>query len=462
MNYTFLLFLVVLGALVALSSARPIVFVVDQVNTTTKYSGVGMAWGTHVQGKNDYRLRVFGLHNISGDTVTGAFLVTFTQVIQPLKISPANGGYYVADIRFNSTVWNWLLQEQVGITVTTQKFPVIAITGALVCRVNLALTILNGAGVVPSSSVQAVGIGLSYIGNSFVLNPTASELITVDTGFLVAYNYYAHIVYTPIANVTGASYNGPSNVTSTGPVIAPLQANSTYAFSSNPAVQISFFAQNTVKGSYLQVSSSAAPNGAIRGNLVPLVTQGRRHVPFSVTQVYGNTQAPNGYATLQRASQVGHNNHPAAYIALQATQAVAGTGNFTYQGVFNFMSSTRKQNVGSIRALIIELNIRISGGGNSVWIFEWFNFVQSSWVLGAQFSVNSGIWTAGFIPYTNATTAYQLASSRAITQVRITCNNGTPTKLLVDLFGIRGAYINSGTNGVVKKVIKLLPQLATQ
>jgi len=425
-----------------------------------------MAWGTHVQNQNSYRLRVFGLHNISGDTVTTAALASASGVIALLKLSPSNGNYFVGDVRFNSTVWNWLLQEQVGITITTQKFNGLALQGILVCRANLAITILGGGNVVPTPSApnQAIGMGLSYVGNTFVLNTSSivsTSIANIDNVFLASYVYYAHIVYTSITNTTGATFNAPSNKTTTGPVLATLVSGNTVAFSTNTTVVTpNFFSQGATFGSYLQVNSVSSPNGTIRGNLVPLVTMGRRRIPVSVTQIFGSTLAPNGYATLRRASQLGHANHGPAYIILQATQT-GGTGNYQYQGIFNVMSGTRRQNIGSIRALQLELNLRLSGP-QAVWTFEWFNSVLSSWIPAGTFSTLNGQWNAGFIPVNNAITAWQLSSSRGMTQVRVTCTSTTSTKLLVDLFGIRSATNFVGANQVIKAVVKLLPSLATQ
>jgi len=427
---------------------------------------VAMAWGTHVQNQNSYRLRVFGMHNITGDTVLTAALATTSGVITLLKLSPSSGNYFVGDVRFNSTVWNWLLQEMVFITITTQKFNGLALQGVLVCRVNVAFTILSAGGVVPAPSApnSALGFGISYIGNTFVLNTSSivsTSIANIDSAFLASYVYYAHIVYNSISNTTGATFNAPSNSSTTGTVLATLVSGNTWAFSTNTTVVTpNFFFQGRALASYLQVNSASSPNGVIRGNLVPLVQFGRRHIPVSVTQIFGNTLAPNGYATLQRASQVGHTNHAPAYIVLQPTQT-GGTGNFIYQGIFNVMSGTRRQNIGSIRAIQLELNIRLSGP-QATWTFEWFNSVLSAWIPAGTFSTLNGQWNAGFIPVNNAITAWQLSSSRGMTQVRVTCTSTTATKLLVDLFGIRSAANAVATNQIVKAVVKILPSLPTQ
>jgi len=370
--------------------------------------------------------------------------------------------YYVGDVRFNSTVWNWLLNEQLAVVLTTAKNPNGTVGGAFVCRVHLGITVLSAEQVVPAPAVPSlnIGIGFSWIFNILTLSNLDIDIVFYDQLIPVAYGYYAKIVYT-VANATQAEFLGPANATQTGPVLAGLNTLNNFA-QSNPGTNVTTdFFQQDLGLTYLQVNSAKFPRGDIRGQVASLLSKGRRHIPYTFTTIYGNTDASSGLATLQHSNQRGFKNHASSYITLQAQQLTPGSGNYTYQGVFNFYNGVNKKNLEIVRGIVLEVNMRQSGAVSSTWLIEFFNGANNTWIQMGTFTALSRQWTAAFLENFNSVQVWGMATGRGVQLVRLTTSSATPTSLLLDLFALRFFTPNVEMNTIIKSVVKVLPQLPT-
>jgi len=261
--------------------------------------------------------------------------------------------------------------------------------------------------------------------------------------------------------VTSVQFAGPASYNTTGNLLAGLTPLNHYA-ASNPGVNVTndFFLQDLGQ-TYFQVNSGAYPFGDIRGQIASLVSRGRRHIPYSFTNIFGNTLAPNGLASLGHENQVGFKNNQNSYISLQGVQLTPGSGNYTYEGVFNFYSGARKKNLELVRGILLEVNIRSSGLVPATWVFELFNAANQTWVAETTFTANSFGWVSGFIENYDAPLASGMATNRGVQLVRITSTSATPSLLFVDLLALRFYTPNVAMNNIIKTVIKVLPQLPT-
>jgi len=432
------------------------------LGVTNGWSGVTMGWATRVANQNNFRLRLFGLHNIN-DNVTGAFLVTANATLATLKISFQGFNYVVGDLRINATVWNYLLNEQVGVTITSKKFPNGTIGGYLLSRPHLGVSVLSSSYVVPAQNVSSapdVGLGFSYFYNPATLAPNTTDLLTLSNYVANSFYFYSRVIF-QVPNATACGFFGPANYTSTGPLLSPLITYTTFATSSAGVfVKPQFFTQEFLE-TYFQVASAKHPKGDIRGQIANVARATHRHVPYSVNQIYGATQAPNGYATLRHSNQENFNNHAGSYITLQTTQQ--STGQWLYQGVFYFRSGARKQNQQTIRGLRMEVNLRQVGAqpGTS-WTFEVFNARNNTWMTAGVLTSTARTWQYAAIELDLGSLAWGLPSSRGYVLMRISAQSSTQQNLLLDLFAMRFYIPSVAMNQAIKSVIKVLPQLPTQ
>jgi len=422
-----------------------------------------MAWATKVANKNNYRLRVFGLHNIN-ETVTGAFLVTATAIITELKISPAGVNYIVGDVRFNATVWGWLIREMVGITITSKSFPAGTIGGYLVSRPHLAFALASSDQVLPPSNASSGGgLGFGYVGWSATSLPT--DLLLQNQAVLNSLFFYGRADYFPIKNITSVTYNAPAARNQVGPVVAKYQValtdNAIALIQATSTVPLNpgFFDMDNGMA-YMQINTQLFPNGLVRGNFLPVVSPGHRQLPYAVTTTFGTTDTSSGLSTLRHPNQFGKKNNPNSYITLQAMQTTPGTGAFNYQGLFSFQAGATKANFALIRGYQLELNMRSQGSGT--WLFEWFNANNGTFMSAGTFSGGNHEWNAAFSLYFDATSAWMLPTNRGVLTVRVSTSNATPTTLLLDLFAVRAYTPSSGANQLIKMVVKQLPSLPTQ
>jgi hypothetical protein len=460
-KFAFIL-LLALCALFAVCSARPIIFVAQELgsnlaNVTNGWSGITMVLSTLTKGRLNHRLRFYGTDNIN-DTLSKAWL-TFTNgtIIANLNVSTNASSHYInGDIRVNETIYFYLLNDQLGVVVASKKFPKGAIAGTLHAKPNTAVTFLNGAQVVPTPvSSNALGLGFTYLADP---SPLPLDLVTQTNLVLNNASFTSRVLYFHVTNATTITFNAPANFTQTAPVLATLTNDARFsAFLNGFQPVTSDFYSQQFELAYLQVNSQANPNGAIRGQLYPTTSRTRRQPPYAVETIEGNTDAQNGLNTLRFSNQQGKENNPGSYVSLQATQASNGTGNYTYQGFFKFNAPASRRNFDGIRGYTVDLNLR-QFGNPSPWQFDFFDASTGIHVPFATFA-SPGLWTNGFADYFNSD-ASTFPNNRGQLIIRVTVNSASPTSLFIDLFGLRSYVSDSDTNLIVKPIIlnaQLLP-----
>jgi len=455
MNKTFLLLVVVFFGLVALSSARPLLFIADQTaiaNTTSTWSGVVFGWASAVKGETNHRLRVIGNSNIN-DQLTAAWLTWANgTVIANLSIAESKSDHYIlGDVRLNSTVWNYVLAENVYVRVATSKFPKGAITGVLVSRAGMAVAFLDGSQILNGSSSTSVGLGYTYLYSDAFFTTRPLDLLAQNAAVDAGVKFFGRIVQN-VSSPTTATFNGPANTTSSAPVLASLTVNGSIAVvTTQPNITSDFLSPETAEAYYL-VSSTSRPSGDIRGQLYPLLARTHRKIPNQVDTVSGQTTIPvAGLGTLRYPNQEGVEKNFQSFVACQATQASAGA-NFTYEGVFKLPASTIRRNFGTVRGLIMELNLRSFGG--STWLFEWFDSTTGLFIPAATYN-DTTQWNAGLV-YNLDPTVADYANNRAVMAVRVSTSWPTSTSLWIDLLGVRAYQPTGLTNPIIKNIMKQL------
>jgi len=270
--------LLVLCALLAICSARPIMFLAEEldtnlVNTTNGWSGIAMAWVTLSKGNSNHRIRVFGNDNIN-DTLTNAWL-TFTNgtIVANLKISTNKADHYiVGDLRINATIWSYLNQEKLVVIVASSKFPKGAIGGLLQCRPSMGVAFLTGSSVVGSTSNSTtIGLAFSWIYSTAFASGLPTDLIQQDNAVVSGLRFKARAIYNA-TGVTSATFNAPANITSVAPALVNLTNGNDVSFITNfsPVTQ-TFFAANLFQA-YVQINTAVRPNGDVRGQMIPTLS----------------------------------------------------------------------------------------------------------------------------------------------------------------------------------------------
>jgi len=427
------------------------------VNTTNGWSGIAFAYVTLGKGNNNHRVRVYGTDNIQ-DTLTAAWL-TYTNgtILETLRISSVPNVHYITgNLRVNATVWNTLNNEQLVVVVASSKFPKGAIGGLLHSRPSTAIGFFSGAQVVGTvSNSTAVGIAYTYLYSTAFAAGLPVDLIQQDNAIVSGLQFKARALYNvPQSSVTSATFNGPANFTSNGPILVNLTNGNEVSFvTAFTPVTTDFFSPGT-GNAYIQVNTQARPNGEIRADLFPTLALTRRAIPYAVEAVDGSFSAPNGLATLRYANQVGNEKNFGSFVSIVSTQDTPGA-NWTAQVLFKFPAATSRRNFNLVRALSIELNLRLFGTGT--WAFDWFDSTTGGYVSAATFST-AGLWTSGFADYfgVNANT---FTNSRGQLVVRVSVNSAVATTLWIDLFGIRSYEPNSFTNQFLKPAIETIDTL---
>jgi hypothetical protein len=453
--------LLVLCALLAIASARPIMFLAEEldtnlVNITNGWSGIAMAWVTLSKGNSNHRVRVFGNDNIN-DTLTNAWL-TFANgtIVANLKISTNKADHYiVGDLRINATIWSYLNQEKLVVIVASSKFPKGAIGGLLQCRPSMAVAFLTGGAVVgTASNSTTIGLAFSWIYSTAFATGLPQDLIQQDNAVVAGLRFKSRAIYNA-TGVTSATFNAPANTTSVAPALVNLTNGADVSFvAAFTPVTTTFFAANQYQA-YVQVNTAVRPNGDVRGQLIPTLGLTRRAIPYSVQSVTGSFSAPNGLETLRHPNMQGVQKNFGSFVSCVAQQTTPGT-NFTFEALFKFPASTTRRNFNLVRGLSIELNLRLFGSGT--WSFDWFDSETGGNVNAATFST-PGNWTAGFADYF-AVDASTFANNRRQLVVRVTFNAATSSTLWIDLFGIRAYQPDALSNQILKpfaQIIDILP-----
>lgn len=415
-----------------------------------------MAWVTSTKGANNHRLRVYAIANINEDITAGWLTYANGTIVVTLKIS-AKGGYTTGDLRVNATVAHALATEKLVVIIASKSFPLGAVGGFLWSRPGQTISVLSAPQVVGSASTSSsVGLGLTYLTSTALVTGLPLDLVQQDQAFINGLVFSANVIFNISSGVTTVTYNGPANSTTTGPVLVTLTNGNSAALAKNfTNITADFFASQFAL-TYLQVNTATFPNGAIRGAALPLLARTRRAIPYSVETLAGTFSAPNGLDTLRYPNQEGNEKNFGSFVSLTSTQATPGS-NFTFSALFKFPAAASRRNLDLIRALRIELNLRLFGV--ATWEFDWFNAATGGYVAAATFST-TGQWTSGFADYT-ATDANTFSNNKEQLIVRVSVNAATVSTLWIDLFGIRSYEPSSFTNQALKPIFLQIGTLAT-
>jgi len=311
----------------------------------------------------------------------------------------------------------------------------------------MAISFLDAEQVIAGSNSSSIGIGYSYLFSQAFFSTLPLDLVQQNTAVNSNARFAGKIVHN-VTSATSATFNGPANKTSTAPTLATLTlGTNTAAVTTQPNITSDFFAPESGDAYYYIAST----NGDIRGQLYPLVARTRRMVPIDVDTVLGATGLPSSFNTLRYANQEGTNNNPNSYISATSTQATVGTGNFSYEAVFKFPATTTRRNFGTVRGLILELNLRASGGP---WLIEWFNAFAGQFLTASTVSTTTGWYAGTVINFDPAIGEY--TNNRGITAVRISTSGTAAAGLDIDLMGLRSYQPTGISNSVLKTVMKQL------
>jgi len=306
--------------------------------------------------------------------------------------------------------------------------------------------------VVPNvSSNSALGLGIAEIFFG-VLEPNSlpQDIVQQDSDLSATQTFQA-VVVNNVTNVTSVTFNGPANSSESGSVLATqtgfIVTNSFKDGFFNVSATDTFFDLDAGQ-TYFQVNG----NQVIRGQIYPLLAATRRSIPTNIDTVDGSTVIPTGgLGTLRYANQQGTDRNPNSFVTFTATQASTGS-NFTYLSVITVNSATNKRNFDIVRALQLELNLKISA--DATWFFEWFDSTLGEF-LPAGTITTAAEWTPAYI-YNADPATYQYANNRGKLALRVSVNSATATSLFVDLFGVRTWTPSSFTNQALKATFKLL------
>jgi len=457
----FLFFSVLLLAFVAFCAARPVVFLSEMtdtnlVNTTNGWSGVSMLWATSTKGKNNHRVRVFGVHNIN-DTITGAYIAhaNGTKLVTLKWARASTDRYILGDSRVNETVYGWVLNQLAQVVVTSTRFPNGAIGGILYSSPGLGLTFLDGAQAGVSSTSVGMGLAWYRVTNNGAL---PIDLIAQTNAVVSGLTFSGRVIHNVTSSVS-STYNGPANTTTTAPVLFTLSTVAPLAYSINRTPATTVHAQWQQLGlTYFAVNNAAGVN--IRGQVYPILGLTRRAIPTELQTVTGISNIPvDGFETLRYANLEVTQRNGNSIVSCVSTQT-GGVGNYTYQGEFFFPTAASRRNFEGIRSLLIDLNVRIVGSA-ATWNFDWFDSSTGAHVPAGTFSTVSSNWTEGVLIRFNPDVV-TFSNNRAQQVVRVTVNSATPTTLWLDLFAIRSYTPSAVFNQIFKTPLKQLLLLPTK
>jgi len=451
-----LLLLVALWALVALSSARPLMFFADQtdgaVGLSNGWAGIVFAWTTLLKGQLNHRVRFFGYNHIN-ETLTDAWIQYKNgTIIEHLAVATSSSQKYIlGDYRMNATVWDLLTHEELYVTVASTSHKTGSISGYFRCRPYQGVAALDSAQVIGSTSnATALGLGWASLDVSTIF-ALPQDILAQDVSIEANTKFNGRVVHDD-NGATAVTFNGPANETETASALATATLYGTLNDGkfTNVTVDADFYSIST-GNTYFQVSGTS---GAIRGQIYPIVSPTQRSIPYFADTVNGNTVLPvGGFSTLRYANQQGSERNPHSFVSLVST---ANPTNFTYLGVFYLKSATNKKNFDLVRALTFEMNAKISGTGT--WLFEVFDSTTGEF-LPVGTLTTADLWTPAYIEsWSFDTSSY--ANTRHQLVVRISVNSAAQSTLYLDLFGIRSWTPSTFANQALKSTIKIVTALS--
>jgi hypothetical protein len=303
--------------------------------------------------------------------------------------------------------------------------------------------------VVGGSSSFAVGIGWGEIAVGSI-NSLPQDVLDQDAAIASSSFFNGRVLHNSTDTIDVTLY-GPANTTSNGPAIANATLYGPYLDGkfTNVTVTDDFYAIDS-GNLYYAVHTNATGSGTIRGQLYPILSPTRRSIPTRVDTVNGNTQVPTGgFHTLRYANQQGLERNSNSYVALVST---ANPTNFTYLGVFYMRSATNKRNFDLVRALSVEMNLRVVGTGT--WLFEFFDSTTGEFIPAATVTTADN-WTPAYIDNWAFETS-DFANNRHQLIMRISVNSAVQSTLQLDLFGVRSWTPSSFSNQFLKPFVKIL------
>jgi len=451
-----LLFLVALVLFVALAQARPIMFIASQTDgifsITNGWVGVSYAYVTIGKGQDLNRIRIFGLSNIN-ETYTGAWInyANGTIIAQIAFGLTTSERYYLGDLRLNDTIFTAFLNNEIYLTVASASHTKGSISGYFQCKPHIGFAHLNSlqfnnSGGISTTKNYGYGYAQIYVGVQTTGLP--NDILAQDEDIASTSVFQGSIVYN--GSFTGASFNGPANASETASALATGTIHNTsfsinYASWSNVTINSDFYSIDT-GDTYYELNSTS---GDIRGQVYPLVSPTRRAIPFAINTVDGNTTLPTGgFATLRYANQEGTEKN---FNSFARFEAVSDGTNFTYLSVVSFQRSTNKKNNNIMRALTLEMNLRIIGTGT--WFFEFYDPTLQEFIPAGTIS-SASVWTPAYIDnYQVAVSEYP--NNRGVINVRVSTSSDVATTLWVDLMGLRGWIPSSNSNKYFKDLVKV-------
>jgi len=443
-------------AFLAISNARPIMFIASQTDgvfgISNGWVGVSFAFVTKGKGNLSHRLNIFGLTNIN-ESYTGAWIqyANGTIIDQLAYGITSSEKYFLGDLRLNDTIFNSFLNEDIYVTVASTSHRNGSVSGYYKCKPHLGFAALdddqfNDAG--GNSTTSAIGIGYAQILVGVQSTGLPNDILQQDDDIASTSTFQGTIIYN-VSSPTSATFNGPANTTETASILATGTLHTTsfsqnYASWSNITINNDFYSIDN-GDTYYEILSSEN----IRGQVYPVVSPTRRSIPISIDTIDGNTTVPAaGYGTLRYANQQGTEKNFNSFVRFEA---ISDGTNFTYLAVISFEAATNKKNDVLVRALTLEMNLRIIGSGT--WFFEFYDNSLGQYIPAGTIS-NATDWTPAYIDnYSVAVNGY--SNKRRINIVRVSTTSSTSTTLWVDLMGLRSWVPSSNSNTFFKIVSKL-------
>jgi hypothetical protein len=455
-----LLLIVIVCALFAVSSARPLMFYASQSDAffglSFGWNGVALAFATYLKGQSNHRVRFFGVNHVN-ETLTGAWIMHQNQTrIATLQVNVrATDRYFIGDVRLNDTIFDLMLQEKIYVTVASSLHRNGSITGNLICKPHTGISFLDAGQVVTGSTSTSIGLGFASIDiTALQTNTTSLDIITQDTQVATTSLFNGRVVH----NSTGSTFvtvNGPANRTQTNTAIATASLSG--FFNDGKFTNIS------INDNFLYIDNGLlyylvdGTLGQIRGQIYPLVTYTRRAVPYKLITTAGTSRVSNvtRFSSLRFSNQLGNDKNPNSYVT-----CLTDPTDFNYAGLFYFPAGTNRKNFELVRGVSLEINAKVTGDTTGTWSIEFFDSTTGLFITTATLkSSNFANWFAAYVDYFYSSTS-EFATNRKAFVIRVsTFGNKANSQLNLDLFGLRYWVPSSFTNGVWRQVVKLFQLL---
>eukprot|EP01101_Sappina_pedata_P013062 TRINITY_DN936_c0_g1_i2.p1 TRINITY_DN936_c0_g1~~TRINITY_DN936_c0_g1_i2.p1 ORF type:complete len:374 (-),score=87.36 TRINITY_DN936_c0_g1_i2:582-1703(-) len=257
---------------------------------TNGWAGTAFGWLTMLKGKEPFRFRLFGMHNIEGDTVTRVYLsLSNGSIVQHLQYDKSGKKYVLGETRFNETMGHKLLVEKMYLTIATSRYPNGAISGAFICSPHMGLALLSSN--FDFSAASNMGIGFVNAHSTAVYGDNLPiDLVHATRDVKDGYGLHGRVVVN-LENAKSANFRGPNaEVSEDGPVISKMVMETQTAhipstFTTTDYNSLLYDIDHAK--TYLEV---LAENATIRGQLYPLLVSRRKKVPYQMVLTVGTVR----------------------------------------------------------------------------------------------------------------------------------------------------------------------------